>query len=589
MKLYVKILTAAGVIEYGTFGFLSTLGFAVNPAFYGVAGIWLLGCRRPVKRYLLPPLFPATKCNNCHCVIALTARWTRGEEWTDSKERHALQVFSPKEFEIGSFNCPDCRSTIELQKVTVKRLDNWRIVDADVSSASLPTTGDLLLGTAKGTMPPRFTRAVRSSLNMQIGQPVYIDKKMFDKHVFIAGKTGKGKSSGLITMLIQLMKQGEGITVFDPDGDLAEDLLAHIPYERLEDVTYFNIQDLECPPPFNLLNESDSNDRNTLPGEMMKLFEKLYATSWGPHIARLLRLALNAAIEVNGSLEDVYDLLADSEKRHKIAAQLEDDKLREFWEDGILNPKVQAARYSLINKLEEIVHHPYIGPIVCSRSCMFDADEVIAKKRILIVNLNTGTEPGDTLKILGTMINKKMINAAYRQSRLEKEDRISHYMFIDEFADFVSSSFDWDKGLSKLRKYRFSFCFVTQYVDSLPDKIKNAIFGNVSTLIAFCLGDKDARALKDEMGCLSKRQLTRQKVRECRVCIDGEHGNMRTISLQKPLKHFAKTIKKRTQESVEAFRLAEQDVYHPQAEIDLEVKMIEQQAVRGELVLCEFA
>ncbi|MEM9356046.1 MAG: DUF87 domain-containing protein [Pseudomonadota bacterium] len=589
MKLYVRILLVAGTIEYGVFALGILLGYFLHWSWYGASAVWLLCSQRFVKRYLVPPLFPRTKCHQCHEIIELNARFKRGETWTDGKSRHVLQVHSPGEYEVGSFACPQCDTTIEVQKVTKKRLANWKIVDADTVSANLPAEGDLELGTAKGSIPSPLGIGVRTKLNLPIGTPVCTTFAMLKKHMAVFGKTGSGKSTLLISMVKRLMEQGEGVTVFDPAGDLAEILLKHVPADRAKDVVYFNLQDIENPPPFNILHETDANDRNGLPDELVRMFESLYAGAWGAKLSFQLRMAIRAALEIGGSLADVYDLFANPDARHKIASQLKDAELRDFWEEKILNPKNQATRYAMIDKLSEIVHHSYAGPIIRSRSCIFDADEIIAQKKILIVNLNTGTKPGYTLKILGTFIVSKMTNAAYRQSRLAEEERIDHFMFVDEFSNFVSNSFDWENGLSQIRKYGLSLCFVSQYAESIPPKIRAAIFGNAGILAAFRIGNSDAKVLKDEFGCRTRRQLMKQAVGECRVCLDGEYGALRTQLHSIPLKNFCESIKARTRQEVEAFRLAEHDQYQSADEREEEIRVIERMALQGQLPICEFA
>lgn len=589
MKLYLRVMLACGCVEYGMFFLLCLAGYYLGPIWYGVGGSWLALSPRFVKRHVVPSLFPTTRCNNCHEIIQLKARWSLGERFTDGKKRHALKVYCNGEFEVGSFACPECKTTIYLQKLTEHRLANWAIKDADTVSANLPTSGDLQLGIAKGSMPSRFKKGVRKKLNLPNGTPVCTSFATLLKHMIVFGKTGSGKSTLLISMVKKLMEQGEGVTVFDPAGDLAETLLKLVPAHRVKDVTYFNVQDLTNPPPFNLLNETDDNDRNMLPDELISLFESLYPKSWGDKMTRLLRLAVNAALEINGSLADVYDLLANPDARHRIAAELKDPVLKDFWEEKILQRDMQATRYALINRLSEIVHHPYIGPIVQSRSCLINADKIIAEKQILIVNLNTGTKPGKTLKIVGTFIVSKILNAAYRQSRLDEEDRVKHFLFVDEFSNFVSSSFDWENGLSQIRKYGLALCFVTQYAKGIPEKIREAIFGNAAILAAFRIGNNDAKVLKEEFGCRSKGQLMKQNVGDCRICIDGQFGAIRTTLHTVPMINHAEAIKRNTREEVLSFRDGENDHYQSTAERDEEIRIIERKAMLGELKICEFA
>lgn len=590
MKLYVRVLMAGGLIEYGVFALCCALGYVAGWAWYGIAGLWLLTSERLVKRYLLPPLFPHTRCHCCHERIALSARWKRGEQWTDGKVRHALRVYSPGEHEIGSFSCPSCGTTIELQKVTKKRLANWVQADAQSSSARLQHSGDgIELGTEKDTLPTGMVRLFCRWFHLPIGKPVLLEFPMLTKHTAIFGSTGYGKSTLIVSLIKQLMCRGEGLTVLDPAGDLAQLILKHVPADRVDDVLYLNVENQNDPFPFNILHETDRNDRNQLPDEIISLFKNLYASSWGDKCTYQLRMALNAALEIGGSLADVYALFANPDARHRLASQLQDPELRDFWEEKILNPNNQATRYSMINKLTEIVKHPFIGPIISSRSCILDADQVITGKKILIVNLNTGSKPGHTATILGTFVVSKIISAAYRQSRKKHEFRTRHHLFVDEFQNFLNRSFDWKNGLSQVRKFKLSLCLVTQYAEAIPKPIRSAIFGNVGILAAFRLGHEDAAVLKDEFGCREKRQLMRQPVGECRVRIGSDHGVVKTTMLGEPEDDRSREIAQRMRAMVRSFRELEQDNVQSEYELAREIRCIEQQALQGELVLCEYA
>ena len=589
MKLYVRILLAGGMIEYGVFTLLCLLGFAGWWGWYGLAGSWLALAQRPVRRYLLPLLFRTTRCNCCGYRIHLYARWKRGEEWTDSKVRHALQVYSPKQYEIGSFNCPQCSATIELQKYARKRLTNWVQVDGQASPSRPYHGAGLRIGIERGTNPTGLQRQLRKVLKLPLGVSVTVPYPLLGKHTAIFGATGSGKSTLIVSLAKQLMESGEGLTILDPAGDLARTILRHVPPERADDVLYLNVEDQDHPFPFNILAASDRNERNQLPDEIISLFKDFYASSWGDRCTYQLRMAVNAALEIGGSLGDVYNLFADADARHRIASRLKDDELRDFWEEKIINPKNQATRYSMINKLTEIVKHPFIGPIVSSRSCILDADDAIANRRILIVNLNTGSKPGHTATILGTFIVSKIISAAYRQSRRKQEHRVRHFLFVDEFQNFLNRSFDWKNGLSQVRKFKLCLFLVTQYAEAIPKPIRSAIFGNVGLLSAFRLGHEDAAILKDEFGCRHRRELMTQAVGECRVRIDRDPGAVQTELPVAPESDSTTAIVRRNRELVAEFRELERDAVQSEAVDQEEVRLVEQRAMRGDLVLCEYA
>ncbi len=335
-------------------------------------------------------------------------------------------MYSPNQYEIGSFSCPNCNATIELQKYTKKRLTHWTQADPQARTGSLQSSFDgLHIVIEKGSLPTGIVRLLRRLLHLSLGRAAVVSSSLLEKHTAIFGATGSGKSTLIVTLVKQLLKSGEGITILDPAGDLARVILSHVPPERADEVLYLNVEDQEHPFPFNILHATDQNERNQLPDEIISLFKDLYARSWGDKCTYQLRMAVNAVLEFGGSLGDVYNLFADPDARHRIASRLKDPELREFWEEKIINPKNQATRYSMINKLTEIVKHPFIGPIVSSRSCILDADDCITNKKIVIVNLNTGSKPGHTATILGTFIVNKIISPDYSRGTLPTDRTIA--------------------------------------------------------------------------------------------------------------------------------------------------------------------
>jgi uncharacterized protein DUF87 len=589
MKLYTRVLLAAGCIEYGVFAILCLVGFAWHPLSYGIAGAWLAIARWPVRRFFLPPLFPGTTCPNCRLRISLRARMKCGSHWIDHCERHALAVYCNHGHEVGTFRCPneECGATIQLQKGDRKLLNDWTLIESQSLVASdVSSAGDSLrIGIQQHSVAVGWRRIARRWLRRPLGEPAYLSYDTLGKHGAVFGATGMGKSTLLISFARQVFEAGDGASVLDPAGDLARALLQHVPRERVDDVLYLNVADQKFPFPFNILHAHDANERNLLPDEIIGIFKRLYAREWGGTLAHQLRMAINVALEIGGSFADVYDLFTSPEARRRIVRRVRDRELRHYWEETFPSSSL-PSRMSIINKLTPIVKHPFLGPILCSRECIVDADDIIGKKRILIVSLATGTRADHTTTILGTFIVNKIIAAAYRQSQIaDPSRRVRHFFFVDEFQNFMHQSFDWSTGLSELRKYKMSLLLVTQFVDALSETIRASIFGNVAFLAAFRIGHRDAAVLKEEFDGATKRSLMNQIPGECHVRIGTHALSLRTDLPPVPNHDPTDRIVARMRTTIVAMREDIEDGVTTQGNAELASG---EQAV-APLVLCEFA
>jgi len=364
-------------------------------------------------------------------------------------------------------------------------------------------------------------------LGSSIKKPVWVDPAVFSRHTCFLGGTGMGKSTLIVNLAKQVFRQKEGATFLDPTGDLAEDLLKQVPSDRIDDVLYIDVSDREFPFPFNLLHAHDDIERNLLVDEILDIFKRLYPRSWGDKLAHQLRMALNLVLGVGGSLQDVYDLFTCPDARDRIARTSKDKDLRRYWIEEFPSSSL-ANRLAVINKLAPIVEHPFLGPILCARECAFDADEIIRKRKIVIVNLATGSPADHTTTILGTFVVNKIIAGAYRQKSLPRDERIRHFFFVDEFQNFMHRASGFDRILSEARKYKLVLIIANQFVEQLKEELRAAIFGNVGCLTVFRVGHRDARILKDEFDGASKRDLTGLALGECAVRIGTHALSVRT-------------------------------------------------------------
>ena len=438
--------------------------------------------------------------------------------------RHALAVYSDQGHEVRSFDCMFCESTISLQKGDRELYKRWRPMEGSIAAASTkrPEFG-LRFGFDRSFTPGFLGKMWRLLRRRPIADPVIVSNDVLGRHGTIFGATGMGKSTLILSLANQVFQSGDGATFLDPAGDLSRDLIRQVPPNRIEDVLYIDVADQRFPFPFNILHAGDANERNLLVDEVLGIFKNIYQRSWGDTLSHQLRMALNAALEIGGSFADVYNLFTRPEVRQRIVRRIKSKELRQYWEETFPGSSF-ATRMSIINKLAPIVEHPFLGPILCSRQCAFNADDVIRKRKILIVNLATGTRADYTTEILGTFVVNKLVAAAYRQGNIEdRAQRVRHFFFVDEFQNFMHRASGWDRSLSELRKFNLCLILVTQFVEQVKEDIRAAIFGNVGFLVSFRVGHRDSKILKDEFAGATSQSLLELERGECLVRV-GTHA-----------------------------------------------------------------
>ena len=559
MKIRTRILLASGFYRFGGTIALLLLTYYVHPLFLVPSIVWLTNSRRIIRERLLPPLFPYAACAHCHRRLPLRCRWRcTVDAWTDSRVRHALAVYSDQGHEVRSFDCVYCESTISLQKGDRDLYKRWRPMEGSVAAVSTkrPQFG-LRFGFDRSFTPGLFGRLWRQLRRQPIAEPVIVSHEVLGRHGTIFGATGMGKSTLILSLAQQVFQSGDGATFLDPAGDLSRDLIRQVPPSRIDDVLYIDVADQQFPFPFNILQASDANERNLLVDEVLGIFKNIYQRSWGDTLSHQLRMALNAALEIGGSFADVYNLFTRPEVRQRIVRRIKNKELRQYWEETFPSSSF-ATRMSIINKLAPIVEHPFLGPILCCRQCAFNADDVIRKRKILIVNLATGTRADYTTEILGTFVVNKLVAAAYRQGNIEdRAKRVRHFFFVDEFQNFMHRASGWDRSLSELRKFNLCLILVTQFVEQVKEDIRAAIFGNVGFLVSFRVGHRDSKILKDEFEGATSQSLLELERGECLVRV-GTHAMAVRTELPPILRHDpARQIIERMHALVTALRESE--------------------------------
>ncbi len=323
------------------------------------------------------------------------------------------------------------------------------------------------------------------------------------RHVYIVGQTGTGKTSLLREMIRQDIENGEGVGVIDPHGDLIEATLANIPKERVEDVVLFEPFDRERPPGLNMLEWDTPEQRDFAVSEMITIFSFLFPPEIiGPMFEHWMRngfLALMADREKPGTLVEIPKIFTDKEFAEKKLEKVTDPLVRTFWEKEYPQLVGEARGEMLgyvISKVGRFVEDEMMRNIIGQRRTTFSISEIMDKGKIFLANLSKGQVGDLNSQLLGMILVSKFQLEAMKRAKIPEEQRKDFYLYIDEFQNFTTPSVA--TILSEARKYRLNLTVAHQYIPQLKEEIKNAVLGNVGTMICFRVGPLDAEFLEKQ-------------------------------------------------------------------------------------------
>jgi len=322
------------------------------------------------------------------------------------------------------------------------------------------------------------------------------------QHIYIIGKTGSGKTTLLRNMIIQHIALGHGVGLLDPHGDLAEEILNHIPPWRADHLVYFDPGDLEHPISFNPLANVPPDERHLVASGIVGAFKSIWRDSWGPRLEYILYNTIAALLDSqNVSLLGVNRMLVDDTYRAWIIRQVRDPFVRDFWLNEYEQYDARFRREAIApiqNKVGQFLLSPVIRNILGQVKNRVSIQFTMDNERLLIANLAKGRLGDDKSNLLGSLLVTQFQLAAMHRVNLPEEERRPFYLFIDEFQSFSTDSFV--SILAEARKYGLSLVLSHQYVDQVPLPIRQAVFGNVGTLVSFRIGFDDAEVLQAEFG-----------------------------------------------------------------------------------------
>ena len=324
------------------------------------------------------------------------------------------------------------------------------------------------------------------------------------RHVYVIGQTGSGKTTFLKSCILQDILVGRGIALVDPHGDLAEEIIDSIPRNRTRDVLYFNPSDVDFPIGFNPLGHVPAEMRAVAVSNIVAALRSIWRDSWGPRMEHILANTLAALIEAPQgkpqTLMSIPKMLTDPKFRKSVLKHVRDPVVLEFWqvEFAGYDPRFRNEVIApVLNKVGAFMRSPIMRNILGQTKKSFDLRFMMDNRKILVVNLSKGQLGEDMANLLGSLLTTSIHQAAMGRATVAEEEREDFHLYIDEFQNFTTDAFD--AIVSEARKYRLSLTVAHQYLDQLPVGIKQAILGNVGTMLLFALSGKDAEELVVEM------------------------------------------------------------------------------------------
>lgn len=316
------------------------------------------------------------------------------------------------------------------------------------------------------------------------------------RHLYIIGQTGVGKSGMLELLTISDIYNRSGFAVIDPHGDYALSILKRIPADRAQDVIYFNPADTDFPIAFNPMEVNDPKLKTHTVSELIGVLKRMF-DSWGPRLEYILRYTLLALLDYpNATMLDITRLLTNKQFRKEVLQYCQDPVVRNFWEVEFASWNDKFATEAVapvLNKVGAFTANPLVRNIIGQPKSSFNIRKIMDEKKILIVNLSRGLVGEDNAALLGALLVTKIQLAAMSRADIPVTEREPFYLYVDEFQNFATDSFA--TILSEARKYGLNLTVANQYIAQMSMEVRDAVFGNVGSIIAFRMGADDARSM----------------------------------------------------------------------------------------------
>lgn len=369
---------------------------------------------------------------------------------------------------------------------------------------------------------------------------IYMSLEDRRRHTYIIGKTGTGKSEFLKDLALQDIKAGNGVAVIDPHGDLVEDLLQLMPPERAEDVIYFNPADTERPLGMNIMEAHTDEQQQFMASAVIGLMYKLYDPHRtgivGPRFEHAIRNGMLTIMSKPGAtFIELVRILTDAKYVEDYLPFIKDPMVKRYWTDQIASTsdfhKSEVLDY-IVSKFGRFVTNKTMRNIIGQSESAFDFRQAMDEKKIILCNLSKGVIGEEDAKFLGLILVPKILTAAMSRQNVSMDKRSDFFLYVDEFQNFATE--DFASILSEARKYRLNLIVANQFIGQIEEDIKNAVFGNVGTMVAFRVGVTDANFLQHEFApTFNETDLSN---------VEKYHAYIKTIVDNEPVSAFSMSL-----------------------------------------------
>ncbi len=321
------------------------------------------------------------------------------------------------------------------------------------------------------------------------------------RHVYMVGKSGVGKSKLLELMIRQDIAYGKGVCVIDPHGELIDDVMPFIPENRINDVCVIDPSDREFAASFNPLANIDPEFKHQLTQGLIEVMKRQFMANWKPRLEHVFRFTCLALLDYpHATMRGMISMLTDRNYRQKVIEYIEDDMVKRFWaiEFADWSEKFDTtAIIPLVNKLGQFLSDPMLRNIFGQKENKIDFEHLMQNQKIVLINLSKGKIGEENSSFFGSMFITKIKQAGMARARLAPKDRKEFYLYVDEFHNVVTQTFE--HLMSEARKYGICLTLAHQYITQLIPTVRSAVMGNVGTTIVFRVGGDDAERLEPEM------------------------------------------------------------------------------------------
>ncbi len=398
-------------------------------------------------------------------------------------------------------------------------------------SAAAPAPSDL----------PKEGIVLGKNIYRHLSTDIFMQKESRVRHMYVIGQTGTGKSVFLKNMIIQDIKAGEGLCFMDPHGSDLQDILKHIPKERIDDVVYFDPSDLTRPFGLNMLEYDPAHpeQKTLIVNELLLIFNKLFdmKVAGGPAFEQYFR---NSALlvmehpESGCTLLEISRVLSDSEFRHMKLEHCKNPMVKQFFQNAEATSGEQGFENYVpyvTNKFDNFLSNEFMRPIISQEKSSFNIADIMDNKKILLVNLSKGKLGELGSYLIGLIIVGKILVAAL--ARDPKTDPAPFYLYLDEFQNVASDSIA--QILSEARKYKLGLTIAHQFIEQLPKNIKDAVFGNVGSMAIFRINPEDAKFVENYFSpTFSAKDIIGQTVGNCYLKLLANNTPQKPFNLKVP-------------------------------------------------------